>query len=222
MGDDDELLPNTLQEYFFLIKRYPGIGLVHGWTQIIDESSNVFDLQDMRPEHESAYSLIWHRWNYRRRQYIGDFCFRRDLLVANGGFYKLPLAWASDDISAIIAATHLGVANTQVPCFRYRVNSQTISKSSNDQIKVEAILLERKWYESFLETRPTNDLDLTFYRLLLDSWDKHWEKKIASYVGQDMRSKPYKTLWWFLHKKNYSLSVQGYIRAVFNALIYKN
>ena len=39
MGDDDKLLPNCLEEYFKLINRYPNIGLLHGWTEIINDDS---------------------------------------------------------------------------------------------------------------------------------------------------------------------------------------
>ena len=222
MGDDDRLKPCCLEEIAKLMEKYPRLGLYHSWTEIIDEDDKVFDIQEHRPEWESVYSLVWHKWMYRRRQYIGDFCFNVQLLRDNGGFYKLPLAWASDEISAAIAAIPYGVANTQVPCFQYRVNRHTISKSANDKIKVDAILLECKWYETFMNAKPSNDLDQTFHSLLEKEWNKHWEKKIASYVGQDIRSKPYKALWWFLHKKHYSLNMHGYIRAIVNALIYKN
>jgi glycosyltransferase involved in cell wall biosynthesis len=42
MGDDDKLLPNCLEEYVKLIEKYPGVGLLHGWTEIIDEDSTAY------------------------------------------------------------------------------------------------------------------------------------------------------------------------------------
>lgn len=57
MGDDDRLLPNCLEEYSKLIEKYPGIGLLHGWTELIDENSNVKSLAAHRCEFESAMSL---------------------------------------------------------------------------------------------------------------------------------------------------------------------
>lgn len=45
MGDDDKFLPNCLEEYVRLIAKYPGIGLLHGWTEIIDENSTAYQKQ---------------------------------------------------------------------------------------------------------------------------------------------------------------------------------
>lgn len=79
MGDDDKLLPRCLEEYNKLIECYPGLGVYHAWTEIIDENSNVIRMQEARPEREGVYSMIWGRWN-GRTQYIGDFLFERKLL----------------------------------------------------------------------------------------------------------------------------------------------
>ena len=125
MGDDDKLLPICLEEYKKLIEHHPNLGVYHAWTQIIDENSNIVRIQEKRPEFESVYSMMWGRWS-GRIQFIGDFLFDRKILLRNGGFYKLPLAWASDDITAYIAAQNTGIANMQVPGFQYRVNSLTV------------------------------------------------------------------------------------------------
>lgn len=56
---------------------------------------------------ESAYSMIY--WRFRgRQQYIGDWLFKSEKLKEMGGFYFLPFAWGSDDLSAIIAAKEFG------------------------------------------------------------------------------------------------------------------
>ena len=103
MGDDDMLAPDCLTEYLQLMKCYPDLDIYHGRTEIINEHTKFYMLQEARPKYESVYSLIWHRWK-GRAQFIGDFLFRVQALKEKGGFYKLPLAWASDDISANIMA----------------------------------------------------------------------------------------------------------------------
>lgn len=87
-----------------MMGKYPGLGLYHAWTEIIDEKSRFHFIQASWPEYESAYSLLWNRWSSNRAQFIGDFLFEVSTLKRNGGFYKLPLAWCSDEISAMIAA----------------------------------------------------------------------------------------------------------------------
>lgn len=167
MGDDDKLLPNCLDEYVKLIKKYPGLGLYHAWTEIIDEESRVVGLQEPRPEKEGVYSLMWGRWN-GRIQFIGDYLFDRKLLMEHGGFYKMPLAWATDDISIYIAAKANGVANMQVPGFQYRINTQTISRTGNAMVKLDAIRQEEDWYKSFLSDEPSkeNEIEFIYWKML--------------------------------------------------------
>ena len=128
MGDDDKLLPNCLEEYARLIEKYPQVDVLHGWTEIIDENSEIYDINSPRPEVESVYSLMYYRLA-GRQQYIGDFIFKVSTLRKNGGFYFLPMAWGSDDISAYIAAKSFGVVNTQKPIFLYRRSRITLSLS---------------------------------------------------------------------------------------------
>lgn len=149
MGDDDRLLPCCLDEYNKLIEKYPNLNVYHAWTQIIDENGNVSMVLEPRPEWESSYALTYYRWK-GRRQYIGDFCYKTHKLRENGGYYKLPLAWGSDDITAVRAAQVLGIANTKRPCFEYRINSMTISTRTDVvKIKLEASLNEKEWYQDW-------------------------------------------------------------------------
>lgn len=155
MGDDDKLLPNCLEEYSRMIDTYPGLGVYHAWTEIIDERSEVVDMQEPRPLREDVYSMIWHRW-HGRLQYIGDFLFDTEKLKAQGGFYKIPLAWGSDDISAFRAAIDNGVANSQVPLFQYRRGMQTISRTGNIMMKMKAVDMQEAWFKELLLPPPVN------------------------------------------------------------------
>ena len=66
MGDDDILCENCLEEYKKLIDKYPSLNVFHGRTEIINEKSEFVRLTEARPEYESVYSLIWHRWRNRK------------------------------------------------------------------------------------------------------------------------------------------------------------
>ena len=72
MGDDDMLTPFCLSDYNELISKYPSLNVYHTRTILIDEQSNMRDIQEQRPEFETGYSLWWHRWDNRIKQYIGD------------------------------------------------------------------------------------------------------------------------------------------------------
>ena len=131
MGDDDKLLPNCLEDYVKLIEKYPTLNLYHTMTEIIDANSEIFNIQESRPERESMLAMLWGRLN-GRIQYIGDWLFRVSKLRENGGFFSLPYAWFSDLLTTIIASEEGGVANTLRPGFQYRDSRITISNSSNN------------------------------------------------------------------------------------------
>ena len=158
MGDDDRLLPCCMEEYARLIEEYPDLNVYHAATEIIDEQGNVTDCQQKRPKWESAISLLWNRWDNRDKQFIGDFCYRISFLRNMGGYYKLPLAWGSDDITAVMAAKDKGIANTQAFCFQYRENAMTISSSGNARVKMDAAVAQRKWYDAFLASLSKESL----------------------------------------------------------------
>lgn len=216
MGDDDCLSDCCLSEYVKLMEKYPKLGVYHAWTEVIDEHSEYLTMQQPRPEWESCLSLLWNRWNGRNRQYIGDFCFKRDLLILNGGFMKLPLAWASDDISAVIAARQGGIANTQVPCFKYRQNRQTITSTGNVDIKMDAILTEKEWYQNFIKEYRQNisdniphkflDIEQKYMKSIESEIDQHFKKKYRMQMQADMRISLCRIFHWMKKKEKYGIS----------------
>ena len=222
MGDDDRLKPCCLEEYARLINLFPGLGIYHGWTEIIDEHSQVVRMQEARPLKESVYSMIWHRW-HGRVQYIGDFLFNTQQLRNNGGFYKMPQAWGSDDISAYMAAKDNGIANTQIPVFQYRTNSQTITKTGKSGLKVEAVNQEEEWYKSFLKKEPPqseNLIEHTFWMMLNKELSLSMTKKRLAFIVPDMAEKKMiaKTFFWMRHAKKYRLNIPIVIYAFIEAV----
>ncbi len=218
MGDDDVLLPHCIEEYVKLINKYPGLGVYHAWTEIIDEKSQFMNVTAARCEYESAYSFIWHRWNGRVQQYIGDFLFDTKILRKNGGFFFLPLAWGADDITAIIAAKEAGIANTQRPCFCYRINSSTISSTGDVDIKMEAIYKERAWYEHFLSSKPENEQDWKFWICIKRQFPLFVKKKKGRTIASDIYSHSlFRLFRWISKKKKYDISISTLLYAVIEA-----
>lgn len=215
MGDDDKLLPDSLSIYVDLINRYPGLGLYHAWTEIIDENSNFKGLQAPRVEFETVYSLIWNRWENRHVQYIGDFLFDTSVLRRNGGFYKLPLAWGSDDISAVIAASFNGVANTQKIAFQYRVNSQTISNGGYVNLKIATISQEKEWYVEFLAKEPNGELEKKYYRLLKSLVNPYFNKKFGEHIAGDISNNFFNFFYWYNRRKVYGYSINCLLYALY-------
>ena len=224
MGDDDKLLSCCLEEYDKLIDKFPGLGLYHAWTEIIDEHSTMTLMQEARPEREGIYSMLWGRWK-GRLQFIGDFLFERHQLVTQGGFYKLPLAWASDDISAYRAAQKVGVANMQVPGFQYRINSQTISNTGNSLIKMKATLKEEKWYKDFLRKEPdVRDVaEHTYWNMSKFYLPNLIMKKRILIMAGDMQHNGFQEAFkYFKYRKCFNLNVKMILYAMIETLKRKN
>lgn len=222
MGDDDKLLPCCLEEYAKLMEQYPGLSVYHAWTELINENSQLFMFQEQRPQYESAYAFLWHRWTFRHWQFIGDFLYDTKRLREQGGFYKLPLAWTSDDITAFRAALDGGIANTQKPCFQYRSNSQTISNNGSHQAKLEATLFAKNWYEEILPTlNPENDTDRQFLDLLRKRVAQQFRNRFLTTLreGYPETIKDYR--YWLQQAPKFGLTKRNILREYYNYFIKK-
>lgn len=221
MGDDDKLTPTCLSDYVELIKKYPGLYVYHTRTLIINEKSEVCSIQEQRPEYESGYSLWWHRWVGRGYQFIGDFLYERQHLIKEKGFFYLPLAWASDDITAVRAALQLGIANVSKPGFCYRRSNATISSTGDEIVKSEATLKELEWYKNILcHSRPEDDVDKILVKLLNVIFNKHFKDKIMGSFMTDIYENPSNVSYWYKHKQVYNLSTHIVISSFLDSLRY--
>lgn len=216
MGDDDRLLPCCLEEYAKLIDKYPNLGVYHAWTELIDEDSKFLTLQQPRPEYETCLSLLWNRW-HGRIQFIGDFCYDMRRLREDGGFYKIAMAWGSDDVSAVRAARYGGIANTQKLCFQYRQNRYTITSTGDVFVKLDAIIKEKMWYGNFLaayENLIKEDIDMKYFSCVMSEMDQYYKTKLKNEMARDFACHPmhvFKVLNW---RKKYNVSAVRVLMAL--------
>ena len=208
MGDDDKMSPDYLEEFAALIEKYPRCGVYHCRTIIIDENSVPVQLTEPRPEYETVYDTILQRIEEKRLFFISDYVYRTATLRANNGFYKLPLAWGSDDISCYIAAWENGIAHTNKPLFFYRRNAQTISTGGNIYLKMDSALAEEKWLTEFVKDDPASNSDKILRQSIMRTIRVYSQKKkirtIYSSEGPNALSL---ILKWYKHRKKYGLSI---------------
>ena len=220
MGDDDKLLPTCLDEYVSLVNKYPGLGVYHAWTEIINEKGKIIRFQESRPEYESVSSMIYFRMMYRRYQFIGDWMFDTNLLKEAGGFYKLPCAWGSDDISAERAASmgNKGVANTQVPCFQYRVNSLSISTSVNTELKLKAHGQHQEWLEAFLASHLSSlskdDVEYELCRLAQEKTASLFSSLRQDEIMRELAERPSRVFYWLKKSNSIQLNKNRIVKAL--------
>lgn len=209
MGDDDKLMPCCLEEYRKLIKKYPGLGLYHGWTAIINGKSEIVRIQEPRMELEDVYTLMYFRF-LGRVQYIGDFLFHTKTLREHNGFYKLPMAWGSDDISAFIASQK-GIANTQTIVFQYRVNDETISNTGNTRIKLYSMVEYWKWVYNYLDKIPKSTHKNPIAHCLLKNRRELRKKSLRFSISEDLIYSPKSFFYWMKHRNIIDFSVSEYL-----------
>jgi glycosyltransferase involved in cell wall biosynthesis len=219
MGDDDRLSPNCLEEYTKLINRYPSIKVFHGRTELIDENGKCLNVLECREEIESTLTHIYYRWR-GRYQYIGDFCYETKTLIRLGGFYKLPLAWASDDISAVRQSAIDGyIVNSNMVLFQYRINRSTITSSGANMVKLEAINEEKKWFDVFLNNYQYNIDEKKIFSLLIEMKDRHFQKKSLDIISTDVCLKPWTFFSYIPKMKQYGLTAKMLAYIVLQALM---
>lgn len=203
MGDDDVLDVNCLYIYSQYIDSFPGYDIYHGMTKIIDEDSKLYSIQEARPLTESVYSMVWHRINRKREQFIGDFLFRVSALREKGNFYKLPLAWGADDISSYRCAIPHGIVNVPKILYNYRVNSYSISSSEDIQNKLIAVKEKYTWIlDNIINSRPDNEMDEIYRQLIAKKIDKVINRETVSSVAYNLGKKPVRQIIFLVHNKN--------------------
>lgn len=214
MGDDDELASNALDEYARLIKKYPTLNAFHARTILINEKDEHIGILNDRSEYEPLVSFLRHRLE-GSQQFIGDFCFNTKRLRDIGGYYKLPLAWGSDDITAYLCAYPFGIANTYIPVFYYRINNQSISNNGLIKIKLEARMEMWNWLENFLkEIVPVNDVERLTLNHLQTKFRRFRSNSFMWDVYADIKRSRWRAIYWFLNKKKYNLNNASILKAI--------
>lgn len=210
MGDDDMLPPDALHTYKLTAEKMPEVDVIHGQTEIIDENNVVTELMEPRWEKENVLQAIYYRWaGLGRQQFVGDFCYKISALRKNNGYYPLPLAWGSDDITAFIAATTNGIANTKEVCFLYRKNRYSISSNSNNPRKLQALRMQEAWFRNFLKQySPQDKQEETTLRLLKDLLPVHFNFHTNDLLRKDMNANMCRLAYWILNGSKYGISIK--------------
>jgi glycosyltransferase involved in cell wall biosynthesis len=222
MGDDDRLAPNYLTEFSSLIKTYPDLDVFHCRSKIIDDEGKALGLTPALPSFEHVYDSIWHRLRQLRSNYVSDYVYRTSALRAQGGFYKLPLAWGSDDITAFVAAAKKGIAHSNRPVFEYRSNGLSITSTGNDLHKMTANQAYGQWLSKFLIENPPHPSEKVQYDNLLNNQSEYIRQKKAYTMMLSMKANSMKKAFaWWKNKEKFDLSLKDIVTALGKSLLLK-
>lgn len=220
IGDDDRLLPNCLSDLSALILQHPGLGVYHIQAEIIDENGKRLKALPQRPELESALDMLDRRWKKGSSQFIGDFCFELKRLRAAGGFYRMPLAWGSDDISAFLAAKD-GIANTQQPGFQYRFSHLSISNNHDNELKYTTLQQVADWFADALDAYQAPTGEENKLSNLKSRLRPHFKRLCEDYVISDIGNHPSSIGSWTRQRREYGLSFFRILYLAIKGIIFR-
>lgn len=219
MGDDDLLAPDYLDEFEKLIQAYPQLDVYHCRSKIINSKGESVMLTPALPSYEHVYDSIWHRLHQLRSNYISDYVYRTATLKQRGGFYDLPLAWGSDDITAFIASKEKGIAHTNKPVFHYRSNELSITSTGNDLKKMEAQMSYAAWLGTFLTHAPEDEEDEVVHRHLVERQGYYMQqRRIYTMTVSMQKQLRKKALFWCKHGRQFGISPREVFTAALTAI----
>lgn len=149
-SDDDVYALDYLEKMNALVDKYPEVNVFRPRTQIIDSSSNVVHQFNGLSEKVSQLEYLYHWMRGGIGSGIGYFIFHRETLTNQGGFFNLPLAWGSDDVTTINLAKQ-GLAFSPDILFSFRKSGINITTKTNDTRTLGLKLKSYKRFEYWLE-----------------------------------------------------------------------
>jgi glycosyltransferase involved in cell wall biosynthesis len=209
MGDDDMMEPNYLHEFEKLIVKHSNFDVYHCRSYIINQDSEKVAITSVWAEIENVYDNILHRMKNSRQQFISDFVYRTSQLKNKGGFYKLPLAWGTDDISSFIAMDNKGIAHTNIPLLCYRRSPITISSSGNSEQKLIALKSYENWLDDFLTKSKSIDIIDKIQKANIENYKQTYFQKRKIYtLSKTFEISGIKNLvFWYKRRRKYFLSI---------------
>ena len=155
--DDDLYEPTFLSAFVPLIGKYPKVELFRARILQTDAHGTIKEIDRCYKEYLTKDEFAYHMLHGMKGG-IPHYIFKRQALMAKGGFVDFPNAWASDDATAIMMAGH-GVVNSQEHLVRFRWSSINISSNSTlIKEKVQARMLFYKWLKKNLTPiEPRNE-----------------------------------------------------------------
>ena len=213
-SDDDVYSHLYLEKMDELVCKYPNVNVFRPRIQEIDAKGVITCKYDYIKEYVNQIEYIYHWMRGSIGSGIGYFIFHKEALKNNGGFYELPLAWGSDDITVINMAKS-GIVFSPHILFSFRNSGLNITSKKNDVItlrkKLEAYcIFENWWYDIVSDLVETCNRNNEFYGYIMNNKIK--------FIRSLVRTISSKSSWYAIMcnlKLFYSLQSVSYVWGTF-------
>lgn len=147
--DDDIYDTSFLSAIDKLVGQYPHCHLYRSRVMQVSSDNDIISIDTCYKQYLTKDGFVYHMMHGMHGG-IPQYVFKRAVLIDRGGFVNLPLAWGSDDATAIMMSDG-GVANTQEPLVRFRWSPYNISSDARLTVeKVRARLMFYHWLRTNL------------------------------------------------------------------------
>ena len=148
--DDDTYESDFLLNASKLISKYPKVNLIRSGVNKIGEQDQGLDLEFPLQEYMTSreFVLCWAK-GYTI-SCISNYIFKREPLLAIGGFVSFPHAHFSDDATVFSMAGH-GVACISNNCTNFRVSDINLSNHKNYKVAIKQIHATDSFFSWYLK-----------------------------------------------------------------------
>lgn len=139
-------MPNFITELLKLTHKYPKCNIFHGERVLYHEKTNSFESMESWPEYESFADFQKNKKKSKRKHTITEFLYRTTC-IKEKKYIAFPVGYFSDDASILEIVSIGGIASSQKPLVKIRINDEQISAEKKYLVeKVKAAVMYHKWY----------------------------------------------------------------------------
>ena len=159
-SDDDIYDREFLEQMDKLICRYPEVNVLRPRVKTINEYGETIGVEGYIKEFSKGIEFLQAWTNGWIGSGIPFYVFKREPLLAIGGFAQYPLAWFSDD-ATVLRLSNNGIVSSNDILFAFRWSGLSISSKKNSlmtlQLKLSATNLFYQEVSKYLECHIAAD-----------------------------------------------------------------
>ena len=200
-SDDDTYQPNFLEEIDSLSLKYPNVNVLRARVQRINENGDITTKEDIFEEYQTQLDALYSIFCGNYIGCVGNYVFKRSVVLEECGFVNFPYAWFSDLVTAVMLMKN-GQVNTKTILFNFRLSNCNISNTKSnkevDRNKLNATLLFDKWISNYIKTFDINQLT-TLERYQYNQILTTYKHRVYTQAGDYLWAIPF-WKWWFIYQ----------------------
>ena len=149
-SDDDVYDSMYLEKMLALAKKYPDVNILRPRVQLIDAQNNIYKVESYLNERTSVWEFVYSLHSHYIFGGVPFYMFKKSKWEEIGGFIDFPVAWCSDDATAISLAKEYDMVISNEILFSFRMSGENITTQKNNKPKLHQKIQARILYYEFL------------------------------------------------------------------------